>query len=149
MYGLKVIKTLIRTPIILSILLIFLFLAVGVYSSSEKQKKDKRVIEFGWDIPDTEFVKNSITKMEKLPFDSVVLHVKYRGDGSKTEDYLEWISFSSEYLQHNDEATKAFKNLQKTKFQKFTYNFIRFNVTPGDVDWFGDWGPILNNIGIA
>src|SRR3990170_1524200 len=110
MYGLKVIKTLIRTPIILSILLIFLFLTVGVYSSSEKQKKDKRVIEFGWDIPDTEFVKNNISKMEETPFNGVVIHVKYRGDGSKTENYIEWIGFGGEYLEYNDEVKIAITN---------------------------------------
>jgi hypothetical protein len=100
-------------------------------------------------MPDTEFIKNNISEMESKPFDGVVLHVKYRGDGSKSEDYIEWIGFGIEYLNYNVEVKKAITNLQKTKFQQFTDNFIRFNVTPGNADWFDEWGPILNNIQIA
>ena len=149
MYILKLIKVFISISMILSILLLLLFTTLCVNLSLEKQKKDKRVIEFGWDMPDTEFVKNNIPKMEKMPFDGLVTQVKYWGDGSDTGDYISWIGFGSMYLQYNDEVTKAIKNLQETNFQKFTDNFIRFNVTPGDVDWFDDWGPILNNIKIV
>ena len=138
-----------RTFMILSILLISLFLTAGVNSPSEKQGRDKRVIEFGWDIPDTEFVKNNISKMEEGPFNGVVIHAKYRGDGSKTEYYIEWIGFGGEYLHYNDKVKKAITNLKQTKFEKFSDNFIRFNVTPGNVDWYDDWGPILNNVEIA
>src|SRR3990170_2959561 len=96
MYELKPIRVFISTSMILSILLPSLFLTGDTNSLSEKQKKDKRVIEFGWDIPDTEFVKNNISEIEKKPFNGVVLNVKYNNQ----DKYLESIAFSNIYLQY-------------------------------------------------
>ena len=144
MYELKPIRVFISTSMILSILLPSLFLTGDTNSLSEKQKKDKRVIEFGWDIPDTEFVKNNISEMEKKPFNGVVLNVKYNNQ----DKYLESIAFSNIYLQYEG-VSKAIEDLKATNFEKFTDNFLRFNVTPGNVDWYDDCGPILNNVEIA
>jgi len=144
MYELKPIRVFISTSMILSILLPSLFLTGDTNSLSEKQKKDKRVIEFGWDIPDTEFVKNNISEMEKKPFNGVVLNVKYNNQ----DKYLESIAFSNIYLQYEG-VSKAIEDLKATNFEKFTDNFLRFNVTPGNVDWYDDWAPILNNVEIA
>src|SRR3972149_1000301 len=142
MYGLKLIKVFIRTPMILSILLIFLFLTAAVNSSSEKQKKDKSVIEFGWDMPYTEFVKNNISEMEKLPFDGIVLGAYYN------EQPFERLIFSSNYLSFKV-VSPEIGNLKETNFNKFTDNFLLIWVAPGNVDWFDNWGPILNNVEIA
>src|SRR3972149_9230475 len=45
-------------------------------TSEEVSIEGPKVIEFGWDIPDTEFVKNNISEMEKMPFDGLVTQVK-------------------------------------------------------------------------
>src|ERR1700690_1120241 len=37
--------------------------------------KHKKLIEWGWDEPDTRFLRAHIEQMEKLPFDGVIFHV--------------------------------------------------------------------------
>lgn len=106
--------------------------------------RGKKVIEFGWDIPDTKYLRENIRVMEEIPFDGVVLDVKIR-DGR----WLSWIVFGRQTVAY-DEVRHAIEDLKTTEFRSFTDNFLRFNVTPGDVDWFdNDWAAIVHNAGIA
>ena len=44
----------------------------------------KKLIEFGWDEPDTVFLRTHIREMQRTPFDGCVFHVDYRKlDGTK------------------------------------------------------------------
>src|SRR5438093_1619249 len=38
---------------------------------------DKKLIEFGWDEPDTAFMRAHVREMEKSPFDGCVFHIMY------------------------------------------------------------------------
>lgn len=106
--------------------------------------RGKKIIEFGWDIPDTAFLRRNIRAMEEVPFDGVVLEVKTR-DGQD----LSWIVFGRRAVAY-DEVRHAIEDLKATEFRSFTDNFLRFNVMPGDVDWFDeDWRAIVHNGGIA
>jgi hypothetical protein len=117
------------------------------FSETSSAKTPKKLIEFGWDEPGTDFMREHISEMEETPFDGCVFHVNYRrGDGSNGSFTWEcWgrKSFTEEALKD------AINNLKNTKFSKFTHNFLRFNVTPGDVDWFDDFTPILTNARLA
>jgi len=44
--------------------------------STQAQKMPKKIIEFGWDMPGTDFVKQNIGQMEKRPFDGLVVRLK-------------------------------------------------------------------------
>ena len=128
--------------IISSIFLSCLF--IGMASSTVRA--EKKLIEFGWDEPDTQFMREHITEMERTPFDGCVFHVNYKSKGNSGSFTWEcWgkKAFTQEQLQH------AIDNLRNTPFNKFTDNFLRFNVTPGDVDWFDDFSAILNNAKLA
>ncbi len=106
--------------------------------------RGKKIIEFGWDIPDTAFVRQNIRAMEEIPFDGVVLEAKTR-DGQA----LSWIMFGRRAVAY-DEVRHAVEDLRATAFRSLTDNFLRVNVTPGDVDWFDDdWRAVINNAGIA
>ena len=48
-----------------------------------------------------------------------------------------------------DELQPALDDLRATRFDRFTDNFLRFNTTPGHVDWFDDFAPILANAELA
>ena len=37
--------------------------------------RDKKLIEWGWDEPDTKFIRENIQRMEELPFDGLIFHV--------------------------------------------------------------------------
>ena len=103
----------------------------------------KKVIEFGWDEPDTAFMLSHTAAMEQAPFDGTVFRIAYAdADGARgkfTNECWGRRAFTTAELR------RAADELARTRFQRFTDNFLRFNVQPGDVDWFDDFGAILNN----
>ena len=42
----------------------------------------KKVIEWGWDEPDTQFIREHIAEMEQLPFDGFVFHINSSKGGN-------------------------------------------------------------------
>jgi hypothetical protein len=111
------------------------------------QSSAKKLIEFGWDEPDTAYMRQHIAAMEQTPFDGCVYHIKYdKPDGSKG-DFL-WECWGSKRFEEKDVAS-ALADLKATSFSTFTRNFLRFNVCPGDVDWFDDFSAILANATLA
>jgi hypothetical protein len=85
--------------------------------------------------------------MEKTPFDGCVFHVTLTGTNGEA------IKFTSNAWGRRAfslaEFASVIDTLQATRFVKFTDNFLRVNVTPGDVDWFDDFSPIIANATIA
>jgi hypothetical protein len=47
------------------------------------------------------------------------------------------------------DVAPAVADLQATPFHRFTDNFLRFNTTPADLDWFDDYGAVLSNCQLA
>lgn len=107
----------------------------------------KKLIEFGWDEPSPAFMREHIAEMEKTPFDGCVFHVDYKradgGSGSFT-----WEGWGSRKFEMT-ELQKAVQDLEATHFQRFKYNFLRFNTTPAKLDWFDDFSAVLNNAELA
>jgi hypothetical protein len=108
----------------------------------------KQLIEFGWDEPGTSFLRQHAAEMVQTPFDGCVFHVQHKLPGGK-EINLTWDSwsrrsFTAEELKPALDDLKAFP-----RNHPFTHNFLRFNVTPGDVDWFDDFSGVLNNARLA
>jgi 7,8-dihydropterin-6-yl-methyl-4-(beta-D-ribofuranosyl)aminobenzene 5'-phosphate synthase len=105
----------------------------------------KKLIEWGWDEPDTKFIRENIEKMEEHPFDGLIFHVVSSQGGNFTWDM--WGSRKFEV----DEFRHSIDNLKATRFQRFTDRFLRVNVTPGKTDWFDNeaWSIVLNNFGVA
>lgn len=113
------------------------------FMASVATAQQKYLIEFGWDEPTTSFMKSHIAEMEKTPFDGMVYHVQYtKKDGSEG-------SFMNECWGTraftDAELKKAQDDLTSTRFSKLTQNFLRFNVCPGDVDWFSDFSAVAIN----
>lgn len=107
----------------------------------------KQLIEFGWDEPDTAFLREHITEMEKLPFDGCVFHAITKDEEGKSSNFS-WTGWGSHSYDKSD-LTEAFADLRAIRWGHFNRNFLRFNVTPGDVDWFQDFGAVLNNARLA
>jgi hypothetical protein len=107
----------------------------------------KSLIEFGWDEPGTEFMREHIDEMEMSPFDGCVFHVDYdKGDGGKGS--FTWECWGKKAFTY-EELTPAVEDLKATRFRRFTGNFLRFNTTPADRDWFDDFGVVANNATLA
>jgi hypothetical protein len=114
---------------------------------AERKTAVKHLIEFGWDEPDTAFMRQHVAEMERTPFDGCVFHVTCsKSDG--TQASFTWDGWGRRAFTAL-ELQPAVDDLRATRFRRFTHNFLRFNTTPGDVDWFDDFSAILNNARLA
>ncbi len=105
----------------------------------------KKLIEFGWDEPNTRFMREHVAAMERYPFDGLVFHVDSAKGGGLT-----WEMWGTRRFERG-EFDPAIEDLRATRFQRFTERFLRVNVTPGGVDWFDDaaWEVVQKNFGLA
>jgi hypothetical protein len=119
-------------------------------SSGRADAKTKYLIECGWDEPDPAFMRQHIAQMEAAPFDGCVYHVG--GDRGGRDRGLTgaftWQVFGRRTFREA-ELARDIADLRATPFVRFRHNFLRVNVTPGNVDWFDDYGPILSNLTLA
>ena len=108
-------------------------------------KAERKLLEWGWDQPNTAYLREHIREMEQAPFDGVVLGVVGRDADGKPIDFT-WKAFGRTAFKR-EQIAQAITDLRATRFRKFNDNFLRFNVTPGDVDWFDDngWATICEN----
>jgi hypothetical protein len=141
----------IRTPLLpfllsLAVLLPSLAPSAARSEGSRPSLKGKKLIEFGWDEPDTAFMRRHATEMEATPFDGCVFHVNYSKPGGSGN--FAWECWGPRAFTAA-ELKPALDDLQATHLRKFRQNFLRFNVTPGDVDWFDDFSAILHNAELA
>jgi hypothetical protein len=105
------------------------------------------LIEFGWDEPDTSFLRQHITEMEKTPFDGCVFHVMSTDPQGKRENFT-WLCWGKRAFT-GAELEPALEDLKGTTTRRFTRNFLRFNTAPGDLDWFDDHAAVLANARLA
>jgi hypothetical protein len=111
------------------------------------QAKSKKLIEFGWDEPDTAFLRQHLAEMAQTPFDGCVFHVNYeRADGRKGS--FTWDCWSTNACTETD-LKKAFADLKAIRPSRFKQNFLRFNTTPANLDWFDDHTTVLSNCRLA
>jgi hypothetical protein len=109
----------------------------------------KKLIEFGWDEPDSAFMRKYAAEMDRnTPFDGCVFHVNYtkpEGSAGGGGNFM-WEGWSKRSFT-DAQLSAALADLKAAKFRRMKHHFIRFNVTPGDVDWFDDVGfeAVLNN----
>jgi hypothetical protein len=107
----------------------------------------KKLIEYGWDEPDVAYLREHAEEMQKRPLDGVIFVLRnVSRDGKKKGDFT-WSAWGSKVLE-DWQYQESLEDLKATKFTRFTDNFVRLNVTPGDVDWFDDAGfaSVMENI---
>ena len=118
---------------------LLLVLLIASPAAGQPPTNSKKLIEFGWDEPDPAFMRKHIAEMEKTPFDGTVFHL--------SSDFL-WQGWGKRAFKEAELAA-AVEDLKRTPFKRFTQNFLRFNVTPADVDWFDDFSAICGNAKLA
>jgi hypothetical protein len=108
---------------------------------------DKKLIEFGWDEPDTSFLRTGIGQIQRTPFDGCVFHVEYRKpDGAKGS--FTWQGWGNQNFTEQD-LKDAFADLRAVRSDTPRCNFLRFNTTPGKLDWFDDLNAVVANARLA
>ena len=104
----------------------------------------KKLIEFGWGEPDTRFMHDHIDQLQASPFDGCVFHVNYRLPNG-TERNFSWDVWGRNRIPPAV-LDSARADLMATHFGRFNQNFLRVNVTPGDLDWFEDYSAVMANL---
>jgi hypothetical protein len=107
----------------------------------------KKLIEFGWDEPDASFLRRHVREMEATPFDGCVFHANAIDKDGKIVNFA-WQGWGRQAFSI-EELQPTIDDLKATRFNRFSDNFLRFNATPGDVDWFDDFTSIVANAGLA
>jgi hypothetical protein len=108
---------------------------------------EKKLIEFGWDEPDTRFLRDHISEMEQTPFDGCVFSVVAKNENGSDAKFTSECWGRRKFTEA--ELKPALDDLKATHFKRFKDCFLRFNVTPGDVDWFDDFSAITSNARLA
>ena len=106
--------------------------------------KAKKLIEYGWDVPNAKLVREAVAEMERIPFDGLVIRVEDPDPQGLHRD-LGWRVFSRERFKPED-YEQTIRDLKATRFKKLKENFIQVISYPGDVDWFDpDWSAAAHN----
>ena len=120
-------------------LLLFLSLALfPIGSAAQDDLHRKKFIELGWDIPNTAYLKEHHDEMQRTtPFDGVMLALEATAPNGKRHS-----SQSMMDTQPWEPAwfAAAVEDLKACRWTTFTDNFLRFNFTPGQIDWHDDNG---------
>ncbi|MHB9071643.1 MAG: SUMF1/EgtB/PvdO family nonheme iron enzyme [Sedimentisphaerales bacterium] len=113
----------------------------------------KKVIQFGYDDPDTSFFDandhdpcgQNITFIKAQPYDGTVFTARPVWGTNQEFTWGAWGTtvFSRADMQH------AIDELQAVDFGQFSENFLRLNATPGNIDWFDDFNSVVANCGTA
>ncbi len=130
---------------LLALFVVLLTVGVSQFVFPQEARKSKKLIEWGWDEPDTQFIRQHIQNMEQMPFDGLIFHVL-----SSQKTNLSWELWGDRRFDSAD-FRQAIEDLQATPFIRLTDRFLRVNVTPGNVDWFDDraWAVVVHNFKVA
>jgi hypothetical protein len=97
----------------------------------------KKLIETGWDMPDTQRLRANLAQMEQRPFDGVVVEAVGHVDEKKRCPLSP--SFVNAPWQR-EWFRPCLEDLRACQFRRFTDNFVLTGANPGNVDWFDDTG---------
>lgn len=115
--------------------------------AADQPPRERHLIEFGWDEPDPAFMAEHRREMEETPFDGCVFHATYPGPDGKLGNFT-WECWGRKEFSEKD-LGEGLKQMREAGFSRFDHNFLRFNVTPGDLDWFDDFSAVVSNAGLA
>lgn len=127
-----------RSGVVGVALLAVLPVAVPVHAAA------KYLIEMGWDEPNASFLVAHHAEMETAPFEGVVFHLTYHLKNG-AERNLAWDAWGNN-VYRDSTFTSAAESIRAIPFKRLKRNFLRMNVTPGDVDWFDDYSNVLSNV---
>ena len=109
----------------------------------------KHLVELGWDIPNTDFMRRNYESMEAdAPFEGVIFKLEAKNAEDKTVS-SEWAWDATPWKK--DWFLQSVDDLKQCRFQRFKHNFIRFNASPGDLDWADDagWSALANKLAVT
>ena len=130
-----------------ALLSLSLLLGLTAACASLSADESKKLIEFGWDEPDTSLLRSNLQQMAQSPFDGCVFHADFRKTNGTTGSFT-WQGWGQETFSEADLAS-AFADLKALRHERFRLNFLRLNTTPAKLDWFDDYSAVISNSGLA
>jgi hypothetical protein len=115
---------------------------------SPAPRAPRRLIEMGWDEPDPGFMRRHLAQLESSPFDGCVYHLFYETPAGREPGRFTWEAWGTRAFTEA-EIDSGLRDLMATRFKRFRWNFLRMNVTPGNLDWFDDYSAVLSNARLA
>jgi hypothetical protein len=122
---------------VLPIVLVFTLSLLLTESLIAQPRPKKKIIEYGWDVPYPDFVRDNIREMEKRPFEGIIFRTK---GFDHAFDIRPW---------DKSDLQPQLDTLAQIQWQKFTDNFLTlYAANKGKMDWFNDgqWEIILENM---
>jgi hypothetical protein len=122
-----------------SLLILLPLLVVFCFSGSllAQSRVKKKIVEYGWDVPYPDFVRDNIRQMENRPFEGIIFR-------TKGFDH----AFDTRAWGKND-LQPQLDTLAQIQWQKFTDNFLTlYAANKSGMDWFNDehWKTITENM---
>jgi len=124
-----------------SIFAFMMIVATPVIAQSAKSTfseiTDKKLIEYGWDVPQTDFVSTHLEEMQRQPFDGLIFQLKDRGNIFLVKPPNQKVSA---------DELRTLRGL-KAKWTTFTDNFIAM-YAQSDMNWASDddWKQITSRV---
>lgn len=133
-----------------AILLIMVLLSTGISGRAEQKARERKIIEFGWDEPDTRFLREHHSQIERSPFDGCVFHVDAYDSTGKPTGSLTWQGWGSRTFNPTEleRAKKDLEVMVRLRGRRMSH-FLRFNTTPARLDWFDGFDSVLQNAKLA
>ena len=126
-----------RKPLLSTLFLSVLSLLFCTESIVAQQRIKKKIVEYGWDVPYPDFIRDNIREMEKRPFDGIIFRTKEFDHAFDTRPWKQ------QDLQPQLDVLAAIQ------WQEFTDNFLTlYAASKWNMDWFNDqqWDVILENM---
>ena len=95
----------------------------------------KKLLEYGWDVPQPDYVAEHIREMEQRPFDGILMRV---GGLGKVFDPV---------AHTREDYAAQFEALERIEWGTFTDNFLMMYAA-SKMDWFSDddWAIVVDNV---
>jgi len=108
----------------------------------------KKLIECGWDTPDTAMLREHLAEVEQAPYDGVRIKALGKTVEGKTAQ-LSYAFGPEEWDRASFQA--AIDDLKACDWQRMRDNFLATGANPGSVDWFDDagWAQIVEHMRIG
>ena len=105
-------------------------------------RKQKKIIEFGWDIPSPAYLRDHIREMEKRPFDGVAIRLMEDAGGGNVFDIKKWEQTTLTAREREINALAAVPHSPT-----LTHNFLTI-YGASTMDWFSDsdWKKVIENV---
>jgi hypothetical protein len=116
-------------------LAVAVLLSTVAWAQDDSVIADRKLVEYGWDVPTSDYVAAHIAEMEQRPFDGLLFRLQA---GTNVLEPTAW---------PEDRFKADYDVLPTIQWKKFTDNFVMM-LAASDQDWFNDaqWDAIANNV---